>query len=196
MDYTIKTIYGYINEIKSVLSEKRFNHSLGVAEVSRELAEIYGVPVDKAIVAGVLHDVAKEIKGPELIRLCNEAGVELKPVEIENTALIHSKYGAYLAKTKYGIDDEDILNAISNHTVGRPGMSRLEEIVFAADYIEPGRGDTLKRINEIREVIKTDITRAIFMIYENQFEYFKTEGKTVDPISFEAMEYYKKLLLK
>ncbi len=149
MNYTIRTIYRYINEIKDILSEKRFNHSLGVAEVSRELAEIYSVPVDKAIVAGVLHDVAKEIEGTELIRLCNECGVELKPVEIENTALIHSKYGAYLAKNRFDIEDEDILNAIKNHTVGRPSMSRLEEIVFAADYIEPGRGDTIPRINEI-----------------------------------------------
>ena len=99
----------------------------------------YGEDIEKAQVAGLLHDCAKCIPNDKKIRMCKERQIEISKVELKSPFLLHSKLGAYLAKEKYGVEDPDILSAIMWHTTGRPNMTRLEKIVFTADYIEPQR---------------------------------------------------------
>ena len=126
-------------QLKEELDEKRYEHTIGVMYTAASLAMRYGVMMHQAILAGLLHDCAKYLTGNELIEQCKKADIPLSEVELSNTALIHGKVGAYFARTKYEVKEEDILSAIAYHTTGRPGMSMLEKIVYLADYMEPGR---------------------------------------------------------
>ena len=107
--------------------------------------------------------------------------------------LLHAKVGAVYAKDKYGVEDEDILNAITYHTTGRPAMSLLEKIVFIADYIEPYR-DPLLNLDEIRKIAYENLDQAIVMISENTLDYLKDIGVAIDTMTNETYEYYKSKL--
>ena len=124
-------------EIRKKLSKKlkkdRFEHTIGVMYTAASLAMCYGEDVEKALTAGLLHDCAKYCSSEDQIVLCRKHGIELTESELEMPALIHAKLGAYLASHKYKIKDPDILDAITYHTTGRPGMTMLEKIIYIAE---------------------------------------------------------------
>lgn len=126
-------------EIKDRVGTKRYDHMLRVSKEARSLAKIYKQDEDKAEIAGYFHDCAKLKDKSEIPTLCQKMGFEITDEMKKAPSIIHSFLGAVLAEKLYDIHDEDILNAISWHTTGRPNMSTLEKIVFLADYIEPGR---------------------------------------------------------
>lgn len=177
--------------LKLHLKQSRFLHSIGVQEVSHDLALIYGCDTKKAITAGILHDCAKNLTDEELLQACKKYHLPITAIEEKCVFLLHAKVGAALAKDRYDISDEEILNAITYHTTGRPGMTLLEKIVFTADYIEPYRRP-LPRINEIREVAYRDLDLAVYMILENILNYLN--GSDIDALTVETYDYYKKLL--
>ena len=177
-------------DMNKKLKTKRYNHSVGVMYTAANLAMRYDVPIVKASIAGILHDCAKEMSNGELIKYCKKRGIPLSEDELTNPALIHSKAGAYMAKDRYNIDDEDIINAISFHTTGRPDMTRLEQIIYIADYIEPNR-KMIPGLDIIRKNVYIDIDNTCGMILENTINYLREEGKHIDKVSLEAYEYYK-----
>lgn len=177
------------------LEEKRYEHTLGVADTAACLAMRYGCNIESAYVAGLLHDCAKCIDNDKKIQLCKKYSVELSRVEIENPFLIHAKLGAAIAYNKYDVDDEDILNAIRFHTTGRPNMSLLEKIIFSADYIEPGRKKILG-LDEIRETIFVDFDKAVYLILKNTLQHLHNKNQVVDDASNEAYLYYKDVIEK
>ena len=148
-----------IKTLEQELNYKRFVHTLAVAGTASSLAMCYGSDLEKAELAGLLHDCAKCIDVRKMQRLCEKAGLEISPYERNSGSLLHSKAGSVMAAEKYGIDDTDILNAIRYHTTGRPGMSLLEKIIFVADYIEPGRY-TAKNLPLVRRMAFSDIETA------------------------------------
>jgi len=109
--------------------------------------------------------------------------------------LTHSLAGAYLAEYKYGIRDEDILNAVRYHTTGRPGMSMLEKIVFIADYIEPGRNHSA-RLPELRRLAFQDLDKALVEVLRDTLRYLKGTDNEIDPMTQKTYDHYKKLLEK
>ena len=127
------------NQLRKKQTERRFLHILGVQYTSASLAMRYGADMHKASMAGLLHDCAKHMTADKLIKICERHNIEITEAEHKSPYLRHAKVGAYLASAKYGICDEDILNAICCHTTGKPAMTLLEKIVFVADYIEPSR---------------------------------------------------------
>ena len=146
------------NIIKQMLSPKRFEHSIGVAKTAECLAKKYGEVPEKAYLAGVAHDIAKELPKDKFFELCKKGNIELDPVEIANPALLHGPAGSVLIKD-YGIDDEDIINAVRYHTVGREHMSRLEKIIYLADMIEPAR--SFREVDELRELAEHSLDLAV-----------------------------------
>ena len=118
--------------VKEKLSKKRFHHSECVVERCIEYAKIYGVDIEKAKIAGIAHDVAKEIPKEDQIKIAEQYGIELDEIEKRQVALIHAKLGAEIAKKDFGCSD-DICEAIKWHTTGKEIMSSLEKIVFMAD---------------------------------------------------------------
>ncbi len=178
-------------KLEKKLTQKRYEHSLGVEYVSGCLAMVYGADVEKALTAGLLHDCAKCLTGDEKIARCTKLGLPVSDVEKKNPELLHAKLGAYYARTKYRITDENILSAIEFHTTGKPDMNILEKIVFVADYIEPNRRP-LNEIAEIRKEAFTDIDTCIVHILKNTLSYLETSTAQTDEMSVKTYEFYVK----
>ena len=168
------------DEVKKSLKPKRFRHTIGVKYTSVCLAMRYGEDLEKAAIAGLLHDCAKNLSGEKLLQLCREKGLPVSEAEERSPYLLHGRVGAYFARTKYGITDEDILGAITWHTTGCPDMSLLEKIVFTADYIEPGR-DTAPNLDQLRQLSFIDLDAAVLEILRQTLEYLRETGKEIDP---------------
>ena len=149
---------------KKKLSEKRFNHTLGVVKRAIQYAEIYNENMEKTKIAAILHDIAKEIPKEESYNMLEKYEVKLDDIEKRNFNLIHSILGAEIAKNEYGLDD-DIVNAIKYHTTGRENMSMLEKIIYLADATEPNRNymsnENELSLNELVELIKTNIDEGL-----------------------------------
>ncbi len=113
-------------------------------------------------------------------------------VELQNpAALLHAKAGSFLARKKYGVTDDDILNAIKYHTTGRPEMSKLEKILYIADYIEPGRKHAANLL-QIRKMAYQDLDQTLFKILEDTLSYLLTTGGEIDSMTQETYDYYKR----
>lgn len=174
------------------LSTGRYTHTLGVAYTAASLAMAHGEDMEKAMTAGLLHDCAKSMHGSELVAICEKAHLNVTAVERSNpTALLHAKAGAYLAERKYGVEDGDILNAIRYHTTGRPDMSRLEKILYIADYIEPGRKH-LAELEMIRRIAFQDLDWTMEKILANTLAYLRTADGQVDDMTARTYQYYKR----
>ena len=126
-------------KLSKYLDEDRFEHTLGVMFTCASLAMVHGYDLKDAQAAGLLHDSAKCIPNKKKLKMCAEHNIPVTPFEKEHPFLLHAKLGAYIARAKYGITDEEILSSITFHTTGKPEMSTLEKIVYIADYIEPLR---------------------------------------------------------
>ena len=125
----------YIKWLKENLDEERFEHSLGVAEKSVELAEKFGLDKEKAYIAGLVHDCAKCLSKEKLLEIINN-NMSVEQCELINPKTFHAPAGAYVAKNVLKIDDEEILSAIRWHTIGYAEMTDFEKIIFIADKIE------------------------------------------------------------
>lgn len=180
-------------EMEKELSPKRYTHTLGVAYTAACLAMAHGADMDSAMTAGMLHDCAKPLDKEELIRLCEKNDLEISEVERQNpSALLHAKAGAYLAKARYHVTDPDILNAIRFHTTGRPQMSKLEKILYIADYIEPGRKQVAD-LALIRQTAYRDLDDTMAKILHNTLAYLRTTEGKIDAMTEETYQYYKEL---
>lgn len=177
--------------IKKRLEKQRYRHSLSVAYIAASLAMAYNQDVEKAMIAGLLHDYAKNMPIEEQIEYCKKHNIELSDYEMLNKCVIHGKVGASMVMDKFGIKDEEILRAIFNHVCGREDMSIIEKIVFVADYIEPER-KPLPRIELIRETAYKNIDKAVMMIYENIISYIKSKDYNIDETTQKAYEFYRR----
>lgn len=178
-------------KVKDILSDKRFMHTLGVVETAAKLAERYEYNIDRAKLAAMLHDCAKDYSTALQLRKCRELGIELSEIEESNNELVHAKLGATLIKTEYGVDDEEISEAIRWHTTGKPEMSPLEKIIFVADYIEPGRYKATN-LESIRRIAFEDIDDALYYIMRDTLYYlFMNNPFAIDDMTKKAFDYYK-----
>ena len=184
-DQIIKT------RLEDLLGQSRYQHSLEVSEVARDLAIIYNYEEEKAALAGILHDCAKYLSDDDLLDESIRNKLLISKVEKRVPSLLHGKVGAIYAREKYGVEDKDILNAISYHTTGRPGMSLLEKIIFIADYIEPSRKE-IPEINKIRIAAYNELDKAVYMILNNTLQYLKGTGALIEKSTEDAFRYYKK----
>ncbi len=180
-------------KMKKCLDKDRYQHTLGVAYTAASLAMRYGEDIERAFLAGLLHDCAKCIPNDEKYEMCDEYGIELSKAEQEIPSLVHAKLGAYLASEKYGIDDSEIIDAIRSHTTGEPEMTMLQKIIFTADYIEPGRYEA-PDLDDVRPLAFTDIDKAVCMILQDTLLYLEKRGGRVDPRTRETYEYYKDMI--
>lgn len=181
--------------VKQSVSEKRFNHILGVVERAIEYGKIYNVNIEDVKIAAILHDIAKEYSDEKNNEILNRYGKKLDEIELKNHNLIHSKIGAIIAKFEYGFSD-DISNAISFHTTGRPNMSILEKIIYLADATEKNR-KYLDKLNilsleELVDLIKRDIDSGLSYVLSYTLKYVLDRNLYIDMNSVEAYNFYKK----
>lgn len=181
-------------EMEKTLKKNRFDHTLGVAYTAANMAFVFDEDVEKALVAGMLHDCAKCLSHEKQISICNKYHVELTDIELRNQKLIHAKAGMCLAQYKYGITDYYILDAIRYHTTGRPNMTKLDKIIFTADYIEPNRAP-LPEIESIRKEALSDIDKAVWHILHNTLTYLESEDFEEDPMTKVTYDFYNDIIL-
>ncbi|HEY9607932.1 bis(5'-nucleosyl)-tetraphosphatase (symmetrical) YqeK [Allocoleopsis sp.] len=138
----------------------RLQHILGVEQMSVELARHYDLNVEKAAQAGLMHDLAKYFKPALLLQMARDEGIEIDPVCEATPHLLHADVSAIVARDQFGMQDEEVMDAIAHHTLGRPGMSPLSCIVFLADCLEPSRGNT-PELERLRQVSFSNLYKAI-----------------------------------
>ena len=152
-----------INELRDILkirlSKKRYTHSLNVADAALKLAEKYGADIEKAYLAGLVHDICKEVPTDEQLAMAQKCRQGIDETEQKIPALYHAAAGSWYGENVLHIHDEDILNAVRYHTTGRAGMSRLEECVYLADLISEDR--TYKDVGRMRRLAFEDINGAM-----------------------------------
>lgn len=174
------------------LDEDRFAHTLGVMYTCASLAMVHGYDLEDAQVAGLLHDCAKCIPNKKKLKLCSQHNISVTAFEEEHPFLLHAKLGAYIARKKYDITDEEILSSITYHTTGRREMSLLEKIVYIADYIEPMRNKA-PNLDKIRKLAFQDLDECLYEILKDTLEYLDENPQNVDNTTKEAFSYYKEL---
>ena len=160
----LKEIQEYV---KKQLSEKRYNHSVGVMERSEELAKMYGADVETAKKIGIAHDVAKEISEEDKLKYVKDNNIEIDEVERKNTPLLHAKIGKDIAIKKFGFS-ESMGQAIANHTTGNKDMDIYSKILFIADRTSKERN--FDDIEYIINLAKKDINEAVLYILDKKIE--------------------------
>ncbi|MDO5041538.1 MAG: bis(5'-nucleosyl)-tetraphosphatase (symmetrical) YqeK [Peptoniphilus sp.] len=175
------------NEMISLIGQKRYEHILRVRDVAVKLAEQYGISVEKAEIAAYYHDCAKAQNFDEIYELCKKYGLKLSYDMQKAPKIIHAFLGAIMAREKFGVEDEDILNAIRYHTTGRENMSILEKIIFVSDYIEPNR--KFDGIDEIRDLAFRDLDRALYKSLNNTIEHLLLSDEYIVGDTIKARNY-------
>ena len=188
-------IFSIREKSKASLKPGRYEHSLSVSFTCMALAMRYGYDLDKAELAGLLHDCAKCYDNNSIIAACRNSGMELTEGELQAPSIIHSRLGARMAEEKFGVNDPEILSAIACHTTGKPDMSLLDKILYIADYIEPRRYK-IKDLPAIRRLAFEDLDQALFQIMEGTLRYLKESGTYADIMTQNAYHYYKKQMCR
>lgn len=157
--------------IRGLMNEERFAHSLGVMELSAELAAVYGVDEKRARLAGLIHDAAKQLPDDVQRALLEKAykDKEYDATVFETKALWHGPAGSVYVKEQFGVDDE-IASAVFYHTIGKENMSMLEKIVFFADFTEINRDSEFDWAKEARELATTDLDGAILVAIDKSLK--------------------------
>ena len=177
-------------KLKKSQDKERYEHTKGVMYTAGCLAMAHGYYLEKAMLAGLLHDCAKCIPNDEKLTLCKEHNILVTPVEAENPFLLHAKLGAFLAESEYNITDPDVLHAIKVHTTGEPDMNILDKIIFIADYIEPGRNKA-PNLEKVRKLAFHDLNACIAQILRDTLMYLNSGKGTIDSTTQLTYEFYK-----
>lgn len=174
--------------LKARLSKKRYTHSLNVAHEAQRLAELYGEDLEKAYFAGLMHDVCKELPAEEQEELVRASSFVVSKEELVTKPVWHGIAGAYFLQVRMGVTDPDVLNAVRYHTVGRAGMTRLEEIVYLADLISEDR--TYDGVEQMRQLCLTSINAAMLEGIRFSMETTLKKGGYLPPVTVEAYNQY------
>ncbi|MDD6284324.1 MAG: bis(5'-nucleosyl)-tetraphosphatase (symmetrical) YqeK [Firmicutes bacterium] len=147
--------------IKSRLSEKRYQHSLAVADEAKILADRYGCDPDKAYTAGLLHDIMKCAPVDEQLAAVDRSGVAMTELEISAPKLYHAMAGAAYIEHELGITDREIIDAVRYHTTARAGMSTLEKVIYLADFTSADRD--YDGVDEMRAAVRRTLHEAMMI---------------------------------
>lgn len=173
-------------DLKNNLSIKRYEHSIMVAKEAKKLARHYHIDENKAYVAGLVHDIAKEFDNKENAQIITKYHLSNEWLLPKFEKIIHAEIGSYVIRSKYNLD-EDICNAVKYHTIGNVSMNLLDKIIFMADKI--GRKIKTPTIERQRKLAYKNIDQALIDYLKNQKEQFENTDKELHPDSIELLNY-------
>ncbi len=160
--------------------EARLNHILRVEQTAVDLAKHYNLDVEKAATAGLMHDLAKYFKPQKLLEMAQAEGLDIDPVSEATPHLLHADVSAIVARDTFGVKDGEVLQAIANHTLGRPRMSLLSCIVLLADSLEPGRGNT-PELEALRQMSYQNLDRAVWLTCDYSLKFLLERHCLIHP---------------
>ena len=176
------------NEILVTLANElrpaRFRHCRDVSQTAVRLAERWDADIEKARLAGILHDCARNLKGEELLKTSRQFGMIPSPLELLQPALIHAPLGAIIAERRFGISEPQILQAIRRHTTGAPQMTLLDKVIYLSDCIEPGRN--FSGVRKIRDMAVEDLDAAVLLANEHSILFVVANGGLLHPNTVEG----------
>lgn len=174
----------YKEIIRPFLSDKRFRHSVYVAEECVALASRYGVDEKKAETVGLLHDIMKELPKEEQLKMLEESGIILTDEERDTPKLWHAKCGYLYMKQVLHIEDEEMLHAVLYHTTARADMTQLDKVLFVADYISMDRD--YEGVEKLRDFARESLDRAVLEGLIFSIQSLTAEHRTVHSDSIKA----------
>lgn len=175
-----------IQLVKPMLGKKRWQHTLNVRDMAVKLAQIHGEDPEKAALAALLHDAAKELPKEEMLQIFRENGTMAGNAADRPVPVWHGICAAILAQVRWGVEDEEILSAIRCHTTGKKGMSRLDKILFLADMTSRERD--FPGVEKLRKLAKKDLDQAMCRSLESTLNFVKEKNQPLDPESVAALE--------
>ncbi len=168
-------------KLRQALSAKRYRHSVGVSQTAAELAERFDADIDRATVAGLLHDCARELPNKTLLKRAADSAIVVGSLEESSPVLLHAVVSARLAAEEYGVQDEAVLRAIALHTTGGAGMGKLDKIIFLADFIEPGR--IFPGVDRLRDLADRNLDKAVLAAFDQTIRHLLDKGMVIHPAS-------------
>ena len=171
---------------KRTLSDKRYTHTLNVKKLAVKLAKQYGADPDKAALAALLHDIAKERPKAELLQILQDNAIIAKGAAQRPVPVWHGICAALLAQHRWGVQDEEVLSAIANHTAGKPGMTRLDKIIYLADMCSAER--SYPEVDWLRALLAQDLDRAMAVSLGQNILWMRQQNKPIDPVSLAAYD--------
>jgi predicted HD superfamily hydrolase involved in NAD metabolism len=172
---------------RSRLSEKRYGHTVRVADTAAELARVHGLDEDRVRLSALIHDAARETGPEEFLRLAEEWDLPVGEPESQSPKLLHGPVAAELARRELGVEDEEVLEAIRAHTTGKPGMGPLALALYVADKIEPAR--EYPSVERLRKLSREDLHAAATESLRRAIAHNEERGKEVHPSSREALDW-------
>lgn len=175
--------------VKARLSEKRWTHTKNVKKMAVKLAKRWGADPEKAAMAAILHDSAKELPKSELLQIFADNAIIAENAPARPSPVWHGIAAAILAQTQWGVSDPEILSAIRCHTTGKPDMSKLDKIIYLADMTSAERD--WPGVEELRALQMENLDRALCDALKRSIDFVEEKGGTMDPESVAAYEYAK-----
>ncbi len=172
--------------IEMNLSRSRLEHSLSTALICVELCSRFGIDEKKGRIAGIAHDISRETKlDDKMINLLNDNYL-ISSEEKLSPVLLHGRIGAALLGEKFNLKDNDILQAIRWHTTGHPDMGKLGQILYIADYIEPGRKHITNTLRA--EIMQMDLNEMTIKVLNDRTAYLRDNGYRVAEFSMQLFD--------
>lgn len=167
-------------ELAGRVSGKRFEHTEGVAATAAHLAEVYGVDVRRARLAGLLHDWDKGYDDEGMLKRARDLGMELSPDLLSMPRVLHGMTAARALARAFPEIPADVIQAIDRHTIGALDMTPLDMVIYVADAIEPGR--TWGPVDDIRALVgEVDLEELFFLSYRHWLVLMLEKSKTLAP---------------
>jgi predicted HD superfamily hydrolase involved in NAD metabolism len=169
-----------LEHLRKNLAPDLYLHCYGVAETAASLALTLGCDPEKARQAGWLHDSARDWPTQKLLVFARQNGIDMDAYTQRYPILLHASVSAAQANT-WGISDSDVLSAIRNHTLGYPGMSLFEQIIYVADKIEPGRD--YPGVDDLRKAVQVDFSQGIILVTSQSIQYILSIKQPIHPLT-------------
>ncbi len=180
----MKTIDEIKKWLKENLDEERYFHTLGVADCAKDLAKKYNLNEDKAYLAGLLHDCAKELDVSKQLEIALTSPLDVSEIEKKATPLYHAIAGSELVKTEFGITDKEIIHAIRYHTVACGNMPKISQIVYLADLISDDRD--YKDVKKMRKYADQSLEKAMYEALKFSISDSVSKGNAIPMCTLEA----------
>lgn len=178
------------------ITEKRFSHTVGVAKFAKRLAEAAGVDPFLAELSGWLHDACKQVKDKELVAMADKFGMELHPVDRMQGRLIHGPVAAYVCKQELGLTNKEVLDAITEHTLGNVPMSDLSKVTFLADCLEESRPDSYRKpiLDALDLDGKVNLNKAMLVALDLGLQMLIADKAVIHPRTVDCRNYFLDLV--
>jgi predicted HD superfamily hydrolase involved in NAD metabolism len=168
------------------LSNARYEHTLRVADTAENLALAHGLDADRARLAAILHDAAREMEPEEFLKLADRWDLQVGDQEQQSPKLLHGPVAAELARRELGVDDGEVLEAVRAHTTGRPGMGQLALVLYVADKIEPAR--EYPSVEHLRRLAREDLDGGALEALRRAMAHNEARGKATHPASRKTLD--------